>query len=209
MSQIIDIDTAETPPTLVISDDKQLCDIVYGIAQKQLIIDAAKAEAQAKLEAAKKAFTDATEPLTTEIKTQFAAVEAYAHKHRDRLFPLKGKTRKKTYAVLEHKLQYRKSSQVEAPANAVEIIHQLIRASEINIFKIGPGQHAQLIQAMIGKLERLIRHPAPELNKEAIPQAIEDADLKFLLEDNGIRMVDLETFKLVFKFSPNSKEDDA
>lgn len=209
MSQTIDIDTTETPPALIISDDKQLCDIVYAIAQKQLIIDAAKADAQAKLEAAKKAFTDATEPLTTEIKTQFAAVEAYAAKHKDRLFPLKGKTRKKTYAVLEHKLQYRSSSQVEAPANAVEIIHQLIRASEVNIFNSGPGQHAQLIQAMIGKLERLIREPAPELNKEAVPQAMEDADLKLLLEDNGIRVAELETFKLAFKFSPQTQEEAA
>ena len=95
MTTNIDIDTTTAPPALTITADKQLCDVVYQLASNQLLINAAEADLQAKVEAAKKAFADATEPLMGETKTLFAAVEAYAETNKDRLFPMKGGKRKK------------------------------------------------------------------------------------------------------------------
>lgn len=201
MTTAHDIDTTQALPAITINDDRELCDIVYTIANKQLIINAAEANQQAKIEAAKKAFADGTAEFTAEIKALFAAVQRYAEAHKDRLFPVKGATRKKTFAILQHKLQYRSSDRVEAPADAVARLRMMITASEVNIMNLGAGPAADEIAAVIQQLEGLIRSPEPELNKDAV-KAISDTAIKDYLASCGMRVVTDETFKLSFAFTP-------
>lgn len=199
----IDINTAETPQTLTIKDDKELCDIVYKIASKQLVINAAEANQQLKIEAAKKAFADGTAEFTADIKTLFAGVQAYAEANKDRLFPVKGGTRKKTFPVLAHKLQYRSADRVEAPSDAVTMLQANIEQSEANAANLGPDYAAEMA-AVIAKMRGLIRTPAPELNKDAV-KALSDDTLKDHLSILGIRVVTDETFKLAFAFTPEQE----
>jgi phage host-nuclease inhibitor protein Gam len=198
----IDIDTAQAAPALTITDDKHLCDVVFQIASRQLLINSAEADMQARVEAAKKAFADSTEPLATEIKDLFAAVEAYATRHKDRLFPLKGGKRKKTFSVLQHALQYRASKQVAAPANAVSIIKALIFNLEADIMALGECEASTRKAALVSVLESLIRQPDPELNKEGV-KVITDTELVNTLAAHGIQVTDVETFKLAFAFTPD------
>jgi phage host-nuclease inhibitor protein Gam len=200
---IIDIDTSNLP-ALVIKDDKQLSDLVFEIASKQLLLNAAEAEQQSKIEAAKKAFADATGDISAEISAKFAAIEAYAAKHKDRLFPVKAGKRKKTFAVLAHKLQYRSSEQVKAPSNAVAVLKSIILNSEVEIMNLGPCEHSTAIAAMISRLEPLIRQPEPELNKDAV-KAEQDVWTRDLLAAHGITVETLETFKLTFAFTPDQE----
>jgi phage host-nuclease inhibitor protein Gam len=199
----IDIDTSNLP-ALVITDDKQLSDLVFEIASKQLLLNAAEAEQQAKIEAAKKAFADATGDITTEIRAKFAAIEAYAAKHKDRLFPVKGGKRKKTFPVLAHKLQYRSSDQVKAPANAVLVIKAIIFNAEAEIMSLGACEHSTHLAGVIQQLEALIRQPDPELNKDAV-KACNDKVVKDYLAAHGITVETLETFKLTFAFTPEQE----
>lgn len=198
----IDIDTKQAPPAITITDDKHLCDVVYQLASKQLVINSAEATMQSQVEAAKHAFAKATEPLSSEIKSLFAAVEAFATKHRDRLFPVKGKKRSKTFKVLQHALQYRSSEQVKAPANAVTLIKSMILNSEVNIMNLGECEASTQIAAVIQQLEGLIRQPEPELNKDAVKE-ITDDEVKDYLAAHGITVETLETFKLAFAFTPD------
>lgn len=200
----IDIDTQQAAPALTITDDKHLSDIVFALASKQLLINAAETDMQARVEAAKKAFADATAPISEEITTLFAAVEAYANKHKDRLFPLKGGKRKKTFKVLQHALQYRSSDQVKAPANAVQIIKSIILSSEVNIMNLGDCDAATQIAAAIQKLEACIRRPEPELDKDAV-KALADKELVDHLAEHGIKVETVETFKLAFAFTPEQE----
>lgn len=171
-----------------IKDDKQLCDVVYEIAELQLTLNSAQAEMQARVEAAKKAFADATAEHAEKVKQLFASVETYAARHRDRLFPEKGGKRSKTFKVLSHKLQYRSSDQVKAPSNAVEIIKQLIQNTDK-----GP---------LRGVLNGVVRYPEPELNKDAV-KTLPPGEARDLLHAHGITIQQLETFKLAFSFAPD------
>jgi phage host-nuclease inhibitor protein Gam len=198
----IDIDTATAPPALTITDDKQLCDIVYQLASKQLVINAAEAEQQASVEAAKKAFADATGPLAEEIKSLFSAVAAYAAANKDRLFPVKAGKRRKTFAVMQHKLQYRSADSVEAPANAVDLLRAVIWDLECSAQKAAlEGESPASYEAAVSALEQLIRQPAPELDKEAV-KALSREDAKRMIAAQGIRISTQETFKLAFSFTP-------
>lgn len=197
----IDIDTTQAAPAIIIKDDKHLCDIVYNLAAAQLLINAAEAEMQATVEAAKHAFATATEPLTSSVKGLFAGIEAYATANKDRLFPIKGKKRSKTFKVLQHALQYRSSEQVKAPANAVALIKSMILNSEVNIMNLGECAASTQIAAVIQKLEGLIRQPEPELNKDAVKALTEEALIDYLAS-HGITVETLETFKLAFAFTP-------
>lgn len=198
--QNIDIDTQQAKPALTITDDKQLCDIVYAIASKQLVINAAEANQQLKIEAAKKAFEEGTAEFSAEIKTLFAAVQVYAEANKDRLFPVKGGTRKKTFAILQHKLQYRSADRVEAPSDAVAMLQFNIAQTEANAANLGPDYAAEMA-AVIAKMRGLIRTPAPELNKDAV-KALSDDTLKDHLAILGIKVVTNEIFKLAFAFTP-------
>lgn len=174
-----------------IKDDKHLCDVVYQLAELQLLLNSAQAEMQARMEAAKKAFADATADKAEKVKELFASVEAYAAEHRDRLFPEKGGKRKKTFKVLSHKLQYRSSDQVKAPANAVEIIKQLMQNTDN-----GP---------LRGMLNGVVRYPEPELNKDAV-KTLPAGEARDLLHAHGITIQQLETFKLAFSFTPDEAD---
>lgn len=190
--------------TLVITDTKHLSDVIFEMAKDQLVLDAASANLQASIEAAKKSFDEATTQQRERIAANLAAVEAFASKNRDTLFPVKGKRRSKTFNVLQHALKYRSSDSVEAPANAVQIIKQLIAASEVNILNLGRDcDEAREIAAMIARLEALIRTPQPELNKDAV-KAVQDDDCLTLLADNGIKVETTETFKVEFNFTPSA-----
>lgn len=195
------IDTTTDAPALTITDDKHLCDIVYQLASKQLVINAAEAEMQAQVEASKKAFADATETLTGDVKKLFAAVEAYAAANKDRLFPVKGDKRKKTFAVLQHKLQYRSSESVQAPANAAQIIIDLCDAGMSYLRDKPDGEWNGLTtETMKAAFKALIRQPEPEMNKDALKDAPES--LRELLRLQGIRVQTQEIFKLAFTFTP-------
>lgn len=190
--------------SLVITDTKHLSDVIFEMAKDQLVLDAASAKQQASIEALKKAFDESTAEHRERIAANLAAVEAFAAKNRDALFPLKGKKRRKTFKVLDHALKYRSSSSVEAPANAVQIIKQLIAVSEVNILNLGRDcDEARDIAAMIARLEALIRTPPPELNKDAV-KAVQDDDSLTLLADNGIKVATTETFNVEFNFTPSA-----
>jgi phage host-nuclease inhibitor protein Gam len=197
----IDIDTTQAAPAITIKDDKQLCDVVYKLASAQLLINSAEADLQAKVEAAKKAFADATGPIAKEIAEGFAAVEIFATANKDRLFPIKGKARAKTFKVLAHRLQYRSSEQVKSPANAVNVIKAIIFNAEAEIMSLGECEHSTHLAGIIQQLESLIRQPEPELNKDAV-KACSDKVVKDYLAAHGITVETLETFKLAFAFTP-------
>jgi phage host-nuclease inhibitor protein Gam len=203
--EVKDIDTQQARPAILIDNTDQLRDVVYEIASLELILRGAENQLQAKIEAAKKAYDEATREATERVNSLFAAVEAYATEHRDELFPVKKGKRVKTYKVLEHKLQYRSSDSVQAPANAVDIIKAIIANSEVNIMNLGPCDAATQIAAGILKLEGCIRQPAPELNKDAV-KAIDDQELVNHLATHGIRVATTETFKLAFSFTPDDTE---
>jgi phage host-nuclease inhibitor protein Gam len=200
----IDIDTHQAKPGLTITSDKHLSDIIFDLASKQLLINAAETDMQARVEAAKKAFADATAPISSEITTLFAAVEAYANEHKDRLFPLKGAKRKKTFSVLQHALQYRSSDQVKAPANAVLIIKTMIFNLEVEIQQLGQCEESTRKARIIQLLEGIIRQPDPELNKDAV-KALADKELVDHLAAHGIKVETVETFKLAFAFTPEQE----
>jgi hypothetical protein len=214
MTTTHDINLSAAPAAPEIANETELRSVIHALAQKQLILDEAGAAMKARIELAKKAFADATAETAAEITADFARVVNYAAKHRAELFPMKGKKQMKTFKVLSHELQYRCSDSVEAPEDAAKVITNLIRSSEMNICNLGMGEHALQIAQVIAELETLLRHPEPEMNKEAVhslkdrakAQEAEDfsaAQAAFdLLTENGISVITEETFKIAFKFTP-------
>lgn len=198
-----DIDTTQVPATLAIADDIALTSLVHEAASLQLILNGAEVKQQATIEAAKKAFADATRETAQRITAIFAGIEAYCAKNRDRLFPMKGKKRSKSYSVLQHKLQYRSSTAVEAPKNIVESIQAKIE--EVKTALANPTIAAQrsasddLLQ-LLSLLQSLLRTPPQELNKEAPSSALLRAPA-----DLGIKVTTSETFKLAFTFTPEQQ----
>jgi hypothetical protein len=202
MTTTHDIDTAAAAPLPAITDDKQLRNEVHALAQKQLTLDIAAAKMKLSIEEAKQAFADATAETQSSVTSGLARIFAYAKEHRARLFPKKAKTHK----ILTHELSFRSSSAVKAPENAAEVVINLIKSSEMNISNLGLCDHSVRIAEVIGELEKLLRHPPAELNKEAV-QAVTDSEVLELLKDNGISIETSEGFSLKFKFTPadNSK----
>jgi phage host-nuclease inhibitor protein Gam len=193
----VDIDTTTTPP-VSIADDIALTNLVHEAASLQLTLNAAEARMQAHVEAAKKGFNEATREQSQRIAEIFAGIETYCAAHRDRLFPLKGKKRAKTFAVLQHKLQYRSSEAVEAPKDVVQRIQDMLHDVASALY--APGLTSER-EAELKRIETtlicLIRQSDPELNKDnakalkgQIPEAL------------GIRVTTSETFKLAFNFTP-------
>jgi phage host-nuclease inhibitor protein Gam len=206
--QTIDIDTTQAPPAITIKDDQDLCNVVYQIASKQLVINAAEANQALKIEAAKKAFEDGTSQFTAEIKALFAAVQAYAEANKDRLFPVNGKTRSKTFKVLAHKLQYRRSTATETPKkDAVGTLHRMIEM--IRDYGSPDGCWNGIpLERIVSILHQLLRQPAEEVNKDALlalctaddPQSKLIADY---IKLHGFSAKESEAFKLVFAFTPD------
>jgi phage host-nuclease inhibitor protein Gam len=193
----IDIDTTTTPP-VTIDDDLALTNLVHEAASIQLTLNAAEARMQAHVEAAKKGFNEATREQAQRIAEIFAGIEAYCAAHRDRLFPLKGKTRAKTFAILQHKLQYRSAEAVEAPKDAVQRIQVMLSdvISELTGAGITTDREREL-QRIEETLNLLLRHREPELNKDNA-KALDG----LIPEPLGIRVTTSETFKLAFNFTP-------
>jgi phage host-nuclease inhibitor protein Gam len=202
----IDIDTTQAAPALTITNDKHLADVVHQLASKQLILNQASAEQQAKIEAIKKAFGDATEDLSKEIEDLFAAVEAYAMANKERLFPTKGGKTNKTFVVLKHKLQFRSAASVEAVSNAVDLIERMIDV--VSDWDSLDGNWCGVPKDDVYQaFKDLLRQPPKELNKEALlsQHAAKTPLAKALLEYlhlHGIRVKTTETFKLSFTFTP-------
>jgi phage host-nuclease inhibitor protein Gam len=173
----------------------------------QLILNGAEVKQQATIEAAKKAFADATSETAQRITEIFAAIQAYAAANRDRLFPKKGSKQAKTYAVLQHKLQFRSSDQVESPDNAAALILRIC-AEFMHKIEVAEEQGNDTArEAMLSQLELLqglLRQPDPELNKDAV-KTLTDAEAKRTLSDLGIRVTTSETFKLAFTFTPEQQ----
>lgn len=209
-THIQDIDTAAAPEAAPITDLIGLTQTVARMASLQLILNGAEAQLQARVEAAKAAFATATQEHAEEIRTLFAAVERYCEQHKDELFPVKGGKRRKTFAILQHALQYRSSVSVEVPPgiDAVGLIRNEISQLEREVNEAyqhtgetPPAERVRLLE-LINALQAMIRQPAPEVNKEAVAAAWVPfaADI---LRATGIRLVERETFKLAFKFTPD------
>jgi phage host-nuclease inhibitor protein Gam len=195
-----DINTTQAPATLVITDDIALTSLVHEAASLQLILNGAEVKQQATIEAAKKAFADATSETAQRITEIFAAIKAYCAKNRDRLFPKKGAKQAKTYAVLQHKLQYRISTSVESPKDIVKRIQERLGLIKTTIANLAPGQDVSALVELATKLESLLRTPPQEFNKEASLTAMQSAPA-----DLGIKVTTSETFKLAFTFTPEQK----
>jgi hypothetical protein len=114
---------------------------------------------------------------------------------------VKGQKRVKTFKILQHSLQYRSSDQVMAPSNAVLAIKSIILNTEVAIMNLGECEHSTHLAGVIQQLEKMIRQPEPELNKDAV-KACTDEVVKDYLATQGITVETLETFKLAFAFTP-------
>lgn len=208
MNTTHDVDTSlaglNDQPALIITDLKHLLDVVYEIASTELAIEKAACDQKAKVEAAKKAFEEATADLQAERAIKVAAIEVFCEAHKDTLFPIKGDTRKKTYKVLQHELKYRSSTEVITPDDAVtkalDLIEKLEKASAYAANHIEAERYMETIK----RLRSFLRTPAVEINKEAVG-ATDDQMKAYLKEHLGISENTKETFKVVFKFTPEQK----
>lgn len=211
MNTTQDIDTSATAPALTITDLKQLTEVIHDMAQTQLLLNRAEADMQSRIEVIKKAYDEATAELVEKIKTALAAVEAYATKHKDALFPIKGGKRKKTLAILQHALKFRESSSVEVPDDAVQLINTLICNHEWELQREqmrGAEGDVAIINTLaetITALKSLIRKPDPELNKDAVKSLKNEAAQKDISRV-GIKIVSSETFKVEFTFTPETQQ---
>lgn len=197
MKKIHDIDTSAAAPLPPITDDTALRNEVHALAQKQLMMDIAAAKMKVSIEEAKQAFADATAETQASVASGLARIFTYAKEHRARLFPKKVKTHK----ILTHELSFRSSSAVKAPDNAAQVVSNLIKLNEFEISNLGMCERSVRIAEVIGELEKLLRHPPAELNKEAV-QTITDSEVLELLKVNGISIETTEGFSLKFKFTP-------
>lgn len=209
MNQTTDINTAAVPAPVAIADLQGLTNTVNRLASLQLILNQAEAEQQAAQEAAKKGFADATAPFLEEMNALFAGLEKYCGDNKDTLFPTKGGKRAKTFAVLQHKLQYRSSQSVLAPATAADQILATARMLETKLISEqakGDARDSDAIDqvaAVITVLNGLIRPSAAELKKDAVKEVTNEQATELLLA-MGIKVVTEEAFKLSFNFSPQS-----
>lgn len=198
-----DIDTTAITDAPVITDLKGLSDTIHEMAKEQLKVNEAEAKMQAAVEDAKKQYEAAISPHTGLIATLFTSVANYAKQAIDTLFPKsKGGERKKTYPVLGHKLQLRSSSSIEAPEDIVQLIiddlKKMVRTNPGN--EPSPEQRKREIM-----LAKLLRQPPLELNKDAAREALKDPEAAKVLAELGIKETSIETFKVAFKFTPESK----
>lgn len=208
MNQTHDINTSAAPVIADIKDLPGLTSSIFRIAGHQLLINGAQATLQAEIEARKKAFEDATAELQTTIASELAAIERYCEAHKDTLFPVKKGKRQKTFAVLQHKLQYRESTAVEAPKDAADRIKNLIANAEWRLIQEqakGINRDAERINALaalITAMKGLLRTPEPELNKDAVKLLTNEEAIN-LLHDQAITTTTTDSFKVVFSFTPS------
>jgi len=188
----------------MITDLHTLTDTVSDLAIKQASINEAKARLNAQVEAAKLAYDEATRDITAEINAGFEAITAYCEEHKDALFPLKKNgTRQKTLAILQHKLQYRASSGIDAPDNVIDLINRRISDLQFHARSLTGVDH-DAIRSEIEILRQLIRQPDPELNKDIAAGLANSDDNTDILAAVGITRQHSETFKLTFTFTPGA-----
>jgi phage host-nuclease inhibitor protein Gam len=179
-----------------------LTNLVSDLATKQLVIAQAKAQAQAKVEAAKLAFDQATADLTSEINTGFEAITKFCEANKDTLFPVKKGKRQKTLQVLQHKLQYRSSTEVTAPSDIITRLHNRLADLTLQSRSITVPTDLDQIEAEIDLINSLIRLPEPEFNKEAASTHLNTESTALQLAPLGITKTENETFKLTFTLTP-------
>lgn len=181
----------------------QLKNAVHKLATLQLVLNAAEARQQAAIEAAKKAFDEATADSQTQLAALLAGVQKYAADNKDMLFPLKGKTRTKTYKVLQHTLAYRSSSSIAAPETIVDDIKAMrARIEEMLCCPDAPeaGVPEEAL-AQIDALDRLIR-TKEEFDKTAAKALLESQ--AGLLSRLKVTETTEETFRVTFNFTPTA-----
>jgi phage host-nuclease inhibitor protein Gam len=185
-----------------LTTDTDLTNLVSDLAQKQILIERAKGQVQATVEAAKLAYDEATRDIIAEINSGFEAINAYCTENKDRLFPVKKGKRQKTYAVLQHKLQYRSSSEVTAPDDIIARIIARIDALCIEARSLNAAMDHDAISAEIDLLNTLLRHPPIEFSKDAAGSALAHETTALQLDPLGINITQNETFKLTFTLTP-------
>ena len=193
-----------TTPTPVLNTDTDLTNLVADLAQKQIIIEKAKSQVQTTTEAAKLAFDEATRDLVAYIEAGFKLIDQYCAIHRDRLFPKKGSKRSKTFKVLEHKLQYRSSSEVTAPEDIVKRILARLDRLKMEFRSINFSEDLERVEAEMDLLKTLLRQPPLEFNKPAASTALASETTALQLAPLGIDKVTTEAFKLEFVLTPNA-----
>lgn len=176
--------------------------LVSDLATKQLVITQAKAQAQAKVEAAKLAFEEATAELTADINAGFDAITKFCEANKDTLFPVKNSKRQKTLQVLQHKLQYRSSSEVTAPSDIITRLRNRLADLTLQSRSISVPGDLDQVEAEIELINSLIRLPEPEFNKEAASTLLNNAAAALALAPLGINKTENETFKLTFTLTP-------
>lgn len=198
-----DIDTTQITDAPVITDLKGLSDTIHEMAKEQLKVNEAEAKMQAAVEDAKKQYEAAISPHTGLIATFFTGVANYAKQAIDTLFPKsKGGERKKTYPVLGHKLQLRSSSSIEAPADIIEKLAHL--RSDLEASYVRGEIEIDQLDSKIAVIDKLLRVPPVEFNKDAAREAFKDPEAAKVLAELGIKETSVETFKVAFKFTPES-----
>lgn len=180
----------------------QLKNAVHKLATLQLVLNAAEARQQAAIEAAKKAFDEATADSQAQLAALLAGVQKYAADNKDMLFPLKGKTRTKTYKVLQHALAYRSSSSITAPETIVDDIKEMrARLKELLSWPTTDEAAAAEALAQIDVLKRLIR-AKEEFDKTAAKALLETQ--AGLLSRLKVTETTEETFRVTFNFTPTA-----
>lgn len=198
-----DIDTTQITDAPEIHDLKGLSNTIHEMAKEQLKVNEAEAKMQAAVEDAKKQYEAAISPHTGLIATLFASVASYATKAIDTLFPQsKNGKRKKTYTILGHDLQLRQSSSIEAPADIIDRI-AMMRAN-ITLQYMNGEIEIEAVNTRDAILDGLLRQPPAELNKDFAREALKDAAQAAVLAELGITSETTDTFKVAFKFTPES-----
>ena len=199
-----DIDTAQITDAPEIHDLKGLSDTIHEMAKEQLKVNEAEAKMQAAVEDAKKQYEAAISPHTGLIATLFTSVASYATKAIDTLFPQsKSGKRKKTYTILGHDLQLRQSSSIEAPADIIEKLAHL--RSDLEASYVRGEIEIDQLDSKIAVIDKLLRVPPVEFNKDAAREVLKDPEAAKVLAELGIKETSIETFKVAFKFTPESK----
>lgn len=181
---------------------EQLKNAVHKLATLQLVLNAAEARQQAAIEAAKKAFDEATADSQAQLAALLAGVQKYAADNKDMLFPVKGKTRTKTYKVLQHSLAHRSSSSIDAPETIVDDIKAMrARLKELLSWPTTDEAAATEALAQIDALDRLIR-TKEEFDKTAAKALLESQ--AGLLSRLKVTETTEETFRVTFNFTPTA-----
>jgi 1,2-phenylacetyl-CoA epoxidase PaaB subunit len=191
--------------TKVIGSKEELTAAVAEAAQIKLALLAAEARQQAAVEAAKEAFERSTAEAVAELAVLIASIEAAAAAHKEDWFPVgaNGK-RKKTMAVLDHKIAYRASSVVDAEKMVgLALAEEMDRLEEEMESPDLTGEQLSEMVECRAVLGRCVRYPLPELNKDGVKDLPQEVQKKYL-EPRGVVVREVENFSVQFNFQPQA-----